>query len=225
MSKGTEPRPVLWKFDSCTQSTFYLTLCSGGSDRCWGPELQWQQYGWPGHRQDERDCAGGPYRAAWLDVGGVCVCVCVCAHMCFRGRGAGRSCQWWHQALRVWIGFLIEKGKWIQKLAWAVGWWICVPVEFEIKVDKKHVLFYYSTLFFFPTRIYSWKQEIIGRLEFSSSFCCSSSSLNISLELRMVLGFLKLTPAKIPHKFTSPGTCVLVRVLTAARSVPFSLLK
>ena len=54
--------------------------------------------------------------------------------------------------------------------------------------------------FFFPTRIYSWKQDIIGRLESSSSFCCSSSSLNISQELRMVLGFLNLTPAKIPPK-------------------------
>lgn len=36
----------------------------------------------------------------------------------------------------------------------------------------------------------------------------------------MVLGFLNLPPAKMPHKFTSSGMRVLVRVLTAARSVP-----
>lgn len=112
----------------------------------------------------------------------------------------------------------------------ATGFWQwdnefdCIQVEFEIKVGKKHI--YYTILdFFFSMRVYSWKQEFTGRLESSSSFCCFSSFLNISQALRMVLGFLNLTSAKIPHKFTSSGTCVLVRVLAVARSVPFSLLK
>lgn len=61
----------------------------------------------------------------------------------------------------------------------------------------------YLTSHFFK-RVYCWKQEFTERCESSSSSCSFSRSLNISQELRMVLGFLNFTPAKPPRPKSPP---------------------
>lgn len=91
--------------------------------------------------------------------------------------------------------------------------------ELEIKVDIKHILyFYFLSGFIFGNR--NSLEDIISLLPLFAFLPAPFSQ-----ELRMAFGFINFSPAKIPHKLTSSGTCVLVRVFIAARSVLFSLLK
>lgn len=90
-------------------------------------------------------------------------------------------------------------------------WWAHVPhgnetTQHNTKQNKR----YFVLLFFsLSLRVYSWKQKFTGRLESSSSSCCSCSSFNISKSLGRFLHFLNLNSAKIfqIHLLRTMCTC------------------